>query len=474
MIIDGAPATVAPENAPLSQRAVAAFLAFIERRLGVIAVRNIRDFSESSLLGAELEKARTLGEAGIIKEFGRSPSFADEPKIKSWYAICNNSSSHQVGGSTWRDEAAALGATLSEAVERYIWYTQDDYFVKSRTASVREIARKGPFVAPEQFSGYRDEEREAKSNRTLRQDAEYLWIQGDSLVTGAPTYVPAQTVSGMRSLTAAEPQIRRQTTNGLASWTTRSGAQLRGVLEIIEREAYMIMWLNQLTLPRIPLQSLEDPELQGAIAACERYGLKPHAIRLLTDAPTYSVAVVLEDVMSEVAPRFSIGLNAHHSLPVAIRKAMTEALRARRGYRLWADAGNTWDTSTPVEDIGHRERVYYWGVPENAKKLEFMIRGEEKPLQPEVWDLDTDEQHRTRIIEWCRAKHIECISVSLGTSAKNPTAFFIEMVVMPQLQPTYLTEATRALGGTRWSEVPRLFGHKPRAQPFTDAPHPFS
>lgn len=477
MILDGAPAQQVWGNEGLAERSIASFLGFIERKLDVSIVRDMRGLSGGPPLVEPLRLAALLREKGVIRSFGRSPSLADEPRLKSWYAICNVPTSHQVGGTTWEDDADALYATLAEALERYIWYTCDDHFLHLIFDTVSGMAQRGVAIPPERFAGFSAQQRADHPERELREDALYRWVQGTSLVHDTPVYIPAQIISGMpmQADGQPEPHIRRPTTIGLATWPTKTGARLAGVIEQIEREAYMITWLNQLTLPRIPLAEVcaVDAALGRSIATCERYQLKVHALRLITDAPVHAVAVVLED-MSGHAPRFTIGLKAHRRLPYAIEKAMTEALRARRGYRLWERAGTPWDPKTPVGEIGHRERLYYWGVPENARQLEFLVQGAESGSVQAAWDSDSEEQHLERTLAWCAEKGFECIAVSLGSSGKNPTHLHVEMVVVPELQPAHLTEATRAFGGSRWKDVPALFGYTPRATPFADAPHPFS
>lgn len=479
MLIDGVPATEVRDDSGIPERAVASFLKFIEKKLNVSVIKNLRGTTQGGSLTAPLQLAKLLREEGVIKNIGRFPDLPDEPRTKSWYAICNDPAHHHVAGMSYENNADALYAALAEGLERYLWFTQNDYFVKPTRTTTAGIRETGACIAPEEFAGFSEEQRAPTPQRILRPDDEYVWIQGTSLLTGTPVYVPAQTVSrvGLKDPrgTGKEPLIRQPTTNGLATWPTKTGARLAGANEVIEREAYMIMWLNQMTLPRISLESLcaLDPALVRSIQTCSRYRLKTHVIRLLTDAPTHAVAVVLED-MSGIAPRFSIGLKAHRSLSHATQKAMTEALRSRRGYRVWSNAGNVWDSKTPVDEIGHRERLYYWGVPENAKELEFLVQGTEIGVESTAWDTDTEAEHLHRITRWCATKGFECISVSLGTSAKNPSPLHVEMVIMPQLQPVYLTESLRLFGGTRWSDVPASAGYTPRKKPFADSPHPFS
>jgi ribosomal protein S12 methylthiotransferase accessory factor len=482
MILDAFPFSksenVGPSN--LAQRALRAVVNLLEKKLGVSVAYDLQNipYGRGDLM-EEWRFAGLLKEKGIIHSFSQIPRLPDEPPMKTWAAICADPTSHLVAGASPESDRQALRATLAEALERYIWFTERDYFSDPIRATVEQIGKRRPFVAPERFIGFSSEQRENRPKRELRSGALYLWIKGTSLVTERPTYVPAQLVSGVERVRfqngSEEPSIRHGNTIGLATWPTQAGARLAGALETIEREAFMIAWLNQLTLPRIDLDSAgeKDETLKKFIASCRQYRLKPHAVQLLTDAPTHAVCAIIEDE-SDVEPRFTVGLKAHRSLSFAIQKAMTEALRARQGYRHYIANGNRWDPKIPVEDVGHRDRLYYWGLPEHAKKLEFLIAGKEQMVPGQEWDNDTPEQQLQRVIAWCRSKGFECVAVSLGNSRRNPTSLFIEMVLIPELQPTYLLEKYRAFGGNRWREIPKQFGYPVREKPFSDTPHPFS
>lgn len=234
----------------------------------------------------------------------------------------------------------------------------------------------------------------------------------------------------------------------------------------------MIMWLNQLTLPRIDISPLlsRNPSLSKFVQNLERYRFRVHCIPMLTDAPAHAICTVIEDISGK-GPRFTVGLKAHRSLAVAIEKSATEALRARYGVRLGIYAEEKIDT---VQEIGHYGRVVYWAREENAKKLEFLIRGEVKAIEPKPWDSDSEAAHLARIVEWLRQNDMEAVSVPLTHSKKNVSTLHIEMVVIPKLHALHLFERDLALGGERWQTIPKLFGMKPRSEMFTAEPHPFA
>lgn len=478
MILDGLPYVDLKNTAPAG-KSIQSFVRFIEKKLGIKAVYDARDLplGRADLL-EQMQIAQKLIDKGVITHYQSRETFPDEPSLRIWGCVSGKTNKLHTGGASFSNDAAALTAALAESLERYIWYTQQDYFVAPIRATVKEIASHGLHIAPEQFTSFSNHQRKSAARLFLDENASYLWIQADSLTSKKKVYVPAQTVSptvpGASNLT--EPLIRQQTTIGLATWPTQKGAQLAGTLEIIEREAWMILWYNQFTLPQIDLDSVRSKrkDLDDALAACERYNLKVSAIPMMTDAPTHAVCVILEDT-SGVAPRFAIGLKAHRSLPYAIERALTEALRARLGYRNFFLYDGIWDPKTPAAEVGHIERLHYWGVPKNAERLTFLVAGEKIPYTFDApWENDSEEKHLERVLDWCREKDFSCVSVPLGTSNLNPTPWHIEMVVMPDLHPTHLHEQYRHLGGVRLSSVPTFFGYTPRSEPFTDSPHPYA
>lgn len=450
----------------------------LEKQLGVVVVFNGSTFRIVSAREYETrQRIRLLQERGILKKIWRVSSAT--PPIYSWYGTLGGVARHDitVGGASPNDEVQALTALAAEAMERYIWCTQQDYFVHPLSATLSEVGARGAYIAPDRFVSFSENQRAADASRVLAPDDTFLWVQGESLITHTKVYLPAQIVSPLISLKPredGEPMIRQITTNGLATWPTQAGARLAGILELIEREAYMVMWFNQLTPPKAKLDPVRtsSPTLDALITQCESHTLRVHALMMPTDAPTYAICVVLEDT-SGTLPRFSFGLKAHRSLATAIEKAVVEALRGRSGtqHRLHTQE---WNTDTPVDMIGHRDRLLYWAVPAHADKLTFLIQGDEKEYTGSAWDSDTDEDHLDRLLEWCREKDFECIAVSLGTSKANITPWHIEMMVLPDLHPVHLAEKYRHLNTTRLHEVPKLLRYTPRETPFIDAPHPFS
>lgn len=460
-----------------ASRSVKEFVHFLETRLGVrIGYDTARFLYGKSELADLLELAEALRARGVILTYYPAEGFPDEPRLVQWRATCAGSSAHVAGGVTLSDERAALTAALAESLERYLWYEETDSFAQPLYATSQAAqAKKRRIVAPEQFVGFSPAQRSSHEHLRLRDDARYLWIKGFSWTGRDACWLPAQTVSAaVRKRHPQEPLVRWPVTTGLATWPTRTGAALRGALEIIERDAYMIMWLNQLSLPRLDLSLMQSnhPTLHDLLARCARYGLRVTVIRLISDAPVHALCAVVADDAPGGVP-VTLGLKASADLAGGAVGAILEALRARENVRsVRAHSGD--HAGREADHIRHGERVLYWNRDDRATKLQFLTDG--PIVMPPEWDKEPPPEHDVlaRIVAWCRERGYEFASVPLTRSSKNPTGWHVEMAVMPDLLPMHLNESIPYLGGKRREAVPREFGYTPRTLPFADEPHPFA
>lgn len=463
-------------------RSIGSLVHYMEKKLGVtfLMASPFRGLEPENLvdlfaLAKKLEKGR------ILKSLNLARSLPDEPLLCAWVANlyrkgggeANASGAHQ------HDHRLALTATLAESIERYVWFEERDYFNSPTLATVTQIAQKGPYIDPKAVVGPSDDLRKLQSRLAIEDSSVFKWIKGYSWTQKTPLWLPAQVITGSSEESSErtarkEPLIRGISTNGLATRQTHEGAVLYGALELIERDAFMISWLNQLTLPRFNLEELRSgsQDFDELVTSCEKYHLRVDIVRMLTDAPTYAVSAVITDKTNN-EPLVTIGMKAHSNKYTAAQKALLEALRIRQMTRnMLKHPPKEWGDDKKANDIGHTDRLLYWATGGRSKKLAFLTAG---PIQnfEEPWEFDTEDEHLQRIIDWCKRVGYEFASVSLTKSKKNISPWHIEMVVIPELQPIHLNEQLRHTGGERLSSVPKLFGYKAN-EPYVDDPHPFS
>jgi ribosomal protein S12 methylthiotransferase accessory factor len=463
-----------------SHRAITSFVEFLEKKLGVIVAydRSRIPFGRDDL-STLFDIAETLRRNSIIATYDPPSQLPDEPRFHQWRVIGSKPRSHITGGMSVESTHAALISALAEAVERHLWFDTIDYFHTPTRATYTEIMRRGRAIDPERFAGYSQAQRDAQTKFSITTDSSFLWIRAHSWASDDTVWVPAQVVSGFHGSRCMrrvenEPILLASITNGLATGPTREFAILNGVLELIERDAFMITWLNQISPPVLDLDAIAATQetLSTLLERIRRYRLEAHVVHLPTDAPAYAVCAVIRD-SSTIGPSIVLGLKAHRNLARAAEGALLEALRMRqniRNQRIRTPLDPHKDPGT----VEHTERALYWAEGDRHKRLAFLTAGKREALRAEPWENDAMEEHLIRIISWCNSHNYEFASVDLGCSKRNVSPWHVYLSVIPELQPMHQNEKYIYLGGKRLTSVPAQFGYVPRHKPFADEPHPFA
>ncbi len=144
----------------------------------------------------------------------------------------------------------AEAISLVEGLERVfaMSFCPPHRVVKSRYTDVARDAfdpRRFPLFAEMQY---------AQPGFPLRRfdpDADIDWIWGLDLASGAPVLVAFDLVFASSPST----RIYRANSNGAACHTSVHQAIVNGIYETVERDALMVTWLNELSLPRLVLDA---------------------------------------------------------------------------------------------------------------------------------------------------------------------------------------------------------------------------
>ncbi len=247
-----------------------------------------------------------------------------------------------IGGSG-RSRTEAASAAVGEALERYsATYVPAESLV---TASAGELGDSA--VAPERFALFSDLQhaRPGFAFRRFTAETSVAWVEGRQLPGGAPVYLPAELVYLGRAAAGGARPIAYSTSSGLACDETADAAVARGLFEVLERDAFMIVWANRLSLPLLELSTSDAIDESFA-----RTGLGYHAVDL---SPFHGVPTVLGVVRAPVGFPGALGVGAAAAATVeqAWWKALAEAFAARA-------AGAKLALLDPSRDLGVRgERV---------------------------------------------------------------------------------------------------------------------
>jgi len=445
----------------------------LKKRLGIeLLVRvpeNLRD--THPILFKNLGIISSLEKQGLVKKVSVLPPIPDEPPLHRIKAEGNLNAS----GAHFLDPEKALWSALGECVERSLWVESSEWYEgRTKKSSYKDL--EGKKLDPRAIAGFSEEQKTLDSLFQVDTLTPLGWIEAKEWISGKNTWVPLQLLSAKYCKEhqkksdkpdGDEPLLRSPITTGLAtSSNSLEEATLYGALEIIERDAFMISWLNRLSPPRINLDHLvgQDEDIEKIINSLKNYRLRVELLLLPTDFPFPVVAAILIDETGN-GPALSIGAKAHWNLKSAILGSLSEAASLRYSLK------STYRSNIDTTQMGKKERMLYWAKEENASQIAFFIQGELRKVTLDQ-NKENEAEVLSKLLNSFREKGYPVYVAEISSKASKKLGFRTAYVLIPELQPLHLDERLPALGGKRLKDVPALLGYE-TATDINRIPHPF-
>lgn len=378
------------------------------------------------------------------------------------------------GSAPGRDEA--LAAALGEVAERYSasWMPEG-----LPLATARELG--GSAVDPARFALFHSRQHELPGFpfKPFTADTRVRWAPGVALPSNEPVYLPAQLVylRWRSPQDTGEEPIGYSTSNGTACGATFEEAVLGGLLELIERDAFMLTWYGRLSLPRLDWSS--EPELA---AFDERYfratGLRYSAIDLscFHDVPT--LVGVVRGTPGDGAP-LAVGAAAAPTAAEAWQDALGEAFAVRAWARAMSHEGRTREFESDFSDLdGFDDHILFYANEENARHAEFLHASAEERAVREVAQLEGTDVTEQITALCARLAACDATAYAVDVTAPDIAAAGLRVakVVVPELQPLDVAYDGRFLGGRRLYQAAYELGLRTEPLTFDELnpyPHPF-
>lgn len=397
----------------------------------------------------------------------------DEPKTIMYRAELMPTASFSSGGyKTIPAEAGrslshevAAAAALFEAAERYCLSIYDRGSL--RLASYAELAAAGiAAFDPAQLSEAQSSLAPANSGSIA-----LAWTAATSLLDGADCLVPAQLVYLPYEFAEGEPVLRDPLTTGCAAGTSVGPAILRGLLEVVERDATMIRHYRQLTPRRLAPESFASRELNGLIRDCDRYRLEVELFDYSLDLPVPVVAARVRDRSGGI-PAATFGSKASFDSVDAAIGALLEAVTFRGPIRQRAKTARKVAEglfANPQNVASSSERAFLWIQPEMADRLGYLDAATRpETVLPHTHRAEPQEADVTALVQYIAEHHGDILVCDVTTPDLREMGAVVVKVLVPGLQPMHLSEPHR-----RWTA--RMFTvQKPVGEDdLNPLPHPF-
>ena len=305
------------------------------------------------------------------------------------------------------------------------------------------------------------------------------WVKGVSLTCGDPVLVPASFVfvpyDAKITSYPPEPLFATSISTGLACGPTYCAAVYRGLLEVIERDAFMLSWRHERSMATLDTRQFCGALTKSLLRAVEEIQVSC-VVKLATVDISVSVVLVTLTATTPRFPLFAMGAGADFDTEQALVLALEEALLCYSGL-------SRVESPADVDERAELER----GV--NAVALHGLAHARDASLQalrrclveptPFAVNARTSRRKGTvgDLLQELKEKGFEAIAVDLTPMDIDEAGFKVVRVLVPGLQPLDLDRNWPYLGSARSETMFQHLNCEPA--PNTDTlpnrmPHPFA
>jgi ribosomal protein S12 methylthiotransferase accessory factor len=399
-------------------------------------------------------------------------------------------------GCTLRPGQSKVVSVL-EVVERYAGLRPRSKRTAVR-ASYQQLAQEGQPVldpatlglhSPEQYEYYQ-QHHICRHLVPYHPDLSYNWVWGYSFRRQSPILVPEHCAYYGLPINEENPAFVFDVSNGCALGNSLEEAIFHGMLEVIERDAFLLTWYARLGLPRLDLRSVTDPTVRLLIKHLEYHsGYTIYTWNATLDHAIPCLWLLAVDEQNrENTPKAHVVAGAHPHPEQALLRALRElasslgaaAQMYREGkeqaLRMFADA-------SLVEEMEHHPLVYY--LPEAFERFDFLYH---TPRQQTFQEAFPDfSQHPPESLDlrddlaWLLNAYLQrardIIVVDQTAPEHRPCGLHCVKVLMPGLLPmTFGEHNRRVIGFERLHQLPYTLGYRDRPLTLAEInpyPHPF-
>lgn len=452
-----------------------------------------RDRGHPPIPQSLLRIGRLASPYGLVNRVTRLPVAEGEPDFPIFTASLGNpgevlreqtgwehnpSSGNFDGAGGDLDPERAAHLAVAESLERYSSCARDpEQIIWATAAELGEDAvtsDRWPRCSPAELADPRSGLVATDPGGPMR------WVRGWSFTRNRPVYVPAVQVWLKNPVESMAERFVHPVSTGCAAHSDPAAAVVNGILEIVERDAIALTWLQRLRLPRL---EFDPAELAPEFRAFVERGSSPHLRTQLYDATTdlgipviYGVQLADDDrVIAQL-----VAATAELDPGKGIAKLYREASSLRIALRHMAkaaekDAATASGTPMAEEDIvSVVDGALLSGPLSQRHRFDFLLEGDrpvhglrdlprapsEEPLPALAW-----------LLSRLHARGCEVIGVDLTTDEAAQVGATVVRMLIPELMPLSFVHRARYLAHPRLYAAPAAMGHPVRGEADIN-PHP--
>lgn len=435
---------------------------------------------KSEIILNNLENQLVNTKYGLVQNLQTQFPYPGEPPIYTAKArLSDHTHNEELGLSSLRiggsgaalDEVSARLSTLCECVERYCLNAAKTDIIVNCYAN---LSQSFDALSPDQCPLFHPKQYPIVGYSPFTSQTNIAWTWAISLSQGTPLLVPADFVY-LRYPTC--PEVNRlmgTISTGAACGSSATDAIVRGIYEIVERDAMMLMWLNRHPCPRL----LVDPESnlgQFMQHHLRLTNLAAHLFWITNDLQIPScMAVLVEGQPGE--QRLFVGLSAHLNPERSATKALLEAFEVRLGIFDMEESRQWLAAPENITSI-HKHAIYYI-QQDRTHLLDFLLNTPHTVPLASIPDKSTGapETDLQMCLEYCLMAKQSVFIADLTKEDIYPTGLRVVRVIMPGMQQLTTNHNHPFLGNPRLFNTPVYLGWRNNVLAYTEInqdPHPF-
>jgi ribosomal protein S12 methylthiotransferase accessory factor len=226
-------------------------------------------------------------------------------------------------------QAAQLSA-VGEAIERYGATPWDPGRI--RRAAAADLDQ--PYISPDDLVTYADNQYDQLPYARWDVDTVMDWVEGRRLTDNDRVLVPALGTYLDYPVPHRDEFFFPATSNGLAAGPTLADAILGGLLELIERDAFLLAWFGRRPGTAVDASQSDDPDTVAIARSYARRGVELFLIHPPSDTPaSVCIAIGVDHRSGPDRPAAVVGLGADLNPRRARQRAALEVGQIRPALR---------------------------------------------------------------------------------------------------------------------------------------------
>ncbi|HSP59843.1 MAG TPA: TOMM precursor leader peptide-binding protein [Ornithinimicrobium sp.] len=302
------------------------------------------------------------------------------------------------------------------------------------------------------------------------------WVPARSLGSGDEVWVPLLAAHLGYDVPTHAEYLFPATSNGFAAGSGLATAVESALLEVVERDAFLVSWFHRLVTPRMDARTVPDEDTRAVAAAYARRGVEVEVHVLPTDS---LVTVCLAVAWADEAPAAVVGLGAARDPVEAARKAVLEVAQVRPALRARLRDAATQERMTQlvadpalVHELEDHDLLY--ADPGTARSgLDHWRQGSVAPWEAPPGDPPDLAQLVASVVEVAG----DVLYLDVTTAEVDALGVKVARVLVPGFQPIHFGADQARLGHQRLLRVPAELGlreARPTLAELNHLPHPLS